>query len=99
MSHGIGVVKFWLAITPEEQLARFTAREDTPHKQFKITPDDWRNRDKWPMYQRAVSDLVERTSTDMARWHLIPAQDKLFARIEVLKRLNDTFESMIEDRR
>jgi polyphosphate:AMP phosphotransferase len=99
VSHGIGVVKFWLAITPEEQLARFKAREDTPHKQFKITPDDWRNREKWPMYQRAVSDMVERTSTDMARWHLIPAQDKLFARIEVLKRLNDTLESMIEGRR
>ncbi len=73
VSHGISVAKFWLAITPEEQLARFKAREETPPKQFKITKEDWRNREKWPLYERAVADMVERISTDMARWHLIPA--------------------------
>jgi len=85
---GVIVAKFWLAITPEEQLRRFREREDTPHKQFKITPEDWRNREKWPAYERAVSDMVARTSTDIARWEVIAAEDKLHGRIEVLERLN-----------
>ncbi|QJR16649.1 polyphosphate:AMP phosphotransferase [Usitatibacter palustris] len=84
---GAVVVKFWMAITPEEQLKRFKARADTPHKQFKITAEDWRNRKKWPAYERAVCDMIERTSTDPAPWHLIAATDKLHARIEVLEKL------------
>ncbi|MFO1318966.1 MAG: polyphosphate:AMP phosphotransferase [Burkholderiales bacterium] len=96
VSHGVCVVKFWMAITPEEQLARFRAREETPHKQFKITAEDWRNREKWPLYERAVADMVDRTSTDVARWHLIPAQDKLFGRIEVLRRLNASVEAVLD---
>jgi polyphosphate:AMP phosphotransferase len=84
---GAIVAKFWLTITKEEQLKRFRARERTPFKNFKITTEDWRNRDKWNEYQRAVCDMVERTSTDIAPWLLVPANDKQFARVMILKAL------------
>ncbi len=83
--HGAVLVKFWLAITPEEQLRRFNERRKTPFKSFKITDEDWRNREKWPDYEQAVCDMVERTSTEIAPWQLIPANDKLAARIAILK--------------
>jgi polyphosphate:AMP phosphotransferase len=92
---GAVVVKFWLTITKEEQLRRFREREKTPFKSFKITAEDWRNRKKWGDYERAVCDMIERTSTEQAPWILIPANDKYFARIEILKslceRLRDSF--------
>ena len=81
------VAKFWLTITKEEQLKRFREREKTPFKSFKITPEDWRNREKWDLYEGAVCDMIERTSTEAAPWTLIPANDKYSARIEVLKTL------------
>lgn len=84
---GAVVVKFALAITPEEQLRRFKAREEIPYKRFKITPDDWRNRRKWPAYERAVNDMVERTSTEIAPWDVIASDDKLFARVDTLRTL------------
>lgn len=85
--NGAIVVKFWLAITQEEQLERFNARQQTPFKSFKITDDDWRNRDKWHEYELAVCDMVERCSTTIAPWNLIPANDKPYARIQILKTL------------
>jgi AMP-polyphosphate phosphotransferase len=84
---GAIVVKFWLAITPREQLRRFKEREATEYKRYKITPDDWRNRKKWTQYELAVNDMVERTSTEAAPWNLIASDDKHLARIEVLKTL------------
>lgn len=81
------VTKFWLTITKEEQLKRFREREKTPFKSFKITPEDWRNRKKWNDYERAVCDMIERTSTQLAPWVLVPANDKYSARIEILKTL------------
>ena len=84
---GAIVAKFWLAITPAEQLRRFKARQDTAYKRFKITDEDWRNRKKWPQYERAVNDMIERTSTDPAPWNVVASDDKLWARIEVLKKL------------
>jgi polyphosphate:AMP phosphotransferase len=90
---GAIVVKFWLAITPAEQLRRFKAREETPYKRYKITPDDWRNRKKWPQYELAVNDMVERTSSDIAPWNVVASDDKLFSRIEVLKRLCKALEA------
>jgi len=81
------VVKFWLAITPAEQLRRFRAREKTPWKRYKITPEDWRNRRKWPAYERAVNDMIERTSTEIAPWHVVATDQKKLARVEVLKAL------------
>jgi polyphosphate:AMP phosphotransferase len=82
---GVIVVKLWLAISKEEQLVRFREREKTPYKQFKITEEDWRNRDKWETYERAVCDMVDRTSTDLAPWHLVEANDKKWARVRVLE--------------
>jgi polyphosphate:AMP phosphotransferase len=86
-SRGIIVAKFWMHISQEEQLRRFKEREDTRFKRFKITPEDWRNRERWPEYQRAVCDMVDRTSTDHAPWTLVEAEDKYFARVKVLKSL------------
>ena len=83
--HGIVLSKFWLHITPEEQLARFKAREEIPYKRWKLTDEDWRNREKWPLYEEAVSDMVERTSTAHAPWTLVEGNDKRFARIKVLQ--------------
>jgi AMP-polyphosphate phosphotransferase len=89
---GAIVVKFWMGITPEEQLRRFDERKATPHKQFKITEEDWRNRRKWPEYERAAADMIARTSTDVAPWHVVASDDKLFARIEVLRHLCERLE-------
>ena len=89
------VVKFWLTITKDEQLRRFRERERTAFKAFKITPEDWRNRRKWGDYERAVCDMIERTSTEVAPWGLIPANDKYCARIEVLKTLCERIEAAL----
>lgn len=96
---GIVVVKLWLAISGEEQLARFRAREKTPFKRFKITPDDWRNREKWPAYERAVCDMVDRTSTSVAPWNLVEANDKKWARVKVVKTIADAIENALEKAR
>lgn len=79
------LVKIWLAISQDEQAARFKAREQTPHKRFKITEEDWRNREKWDDYLNAAADMFTRTSTEHAPWHVIATDDKNTARIEVLK--------------
>jgi len=85
VEHGIVLVKFWLHVTPEEQLRRFKDREATAHKRWKLTAEDWRNRENWALYERAVNDMVERTSTRRAPWTLVEANDKGYARIKVLK--------------
>jgi polyphosphate:AMP phosphotransferase len=82
---GAVVCKFWLQVSKAEQYKRFKAREKTPFKRFKITPDDWRNRSKWSAYEQAVADMVDRTSTELAPWTLVEADDKYFARIKVLR--------------
>jgi polyphosphate kinase 2 (PPK2 family) len=92
---GAIVAKFWLSITPREQLKRFRAREHTAYKRFKITEEDWRNRKKWPQYQRAVNDMIERTSTEPAPWNVIASDDKLFSRIETLERLCERIEERL----
>ncbi len=83
--HGILLAKFWIHISPEEQLRRFREREKLPWKQHKITDEDWRNRDKWEDYKAAVNEMVTRTSTAHAPWHLIPGDSKRYARVQVLK--------------
>ena len=93
IGNGALVVKFCLAITQDEQLARFHEREKIPYKNFKITAEDWRNRDKWPLYEQAVCAMVEHTSTTPAPWHLIPSNDKHYARIAVLRTICDTLEA------
>ncbi len=82
---GAVVFKFWIHISKEEQLARFEARQNTPHKQWKITDEDWRNREQWDAYWDAVSDMIERTSTVQAPWTVIEGNDKRHARLKALK--------------
>ena len=93
--NGAILVKFWVAITKEEQLKRFRERQKIVFKQFKITEEDWRNRKKWGDYERAVCDMVERTSTAHAPWNVIPANDKLFARIAMLRMLCEQVEQSL----
>lgn len=84
-AHGTIVLKFWLHLSRDEQLRRFRAREETPYKQHKINDEDWRNRRKWPAYEVAVGDMLALTDRPAAPWHVIPANDKRYARVEVLK--------------
>jgi polyphosphate:AMP phosphotransferase len=93
--HGIVVVKFWLAIGKEEQLRRFRERQRIAFKRFKIGPEDWRNRKKWDAYEQAVCDMVERTSTRIAPWTLVEANNKRYARVKVLKTLCDAIEKAL----
>jgi polyphosphate kinase 2 (PPK2 family) len=93
--HGIVVVKFWLAISKEEQFKRFKAREKVSFKRFKITEEDWRNRKKWDAYETAVCDMVDRTSTANARWTLVEANNKYHARLKVLKTLCTALEDAL----
>jgi len=92
----IVVVKFWLAISKDEQLRRFEDRKKVDFKRFKITDDDWRNREKWESYEHAICDMVDRTSTRFAPWTLVEANDKNFARIKVLKTLCQRIEAAIQ---
>ena len=94
--HNIIVVKFWLSISKDEQLKRFKEREDVAFKHFKITPEDWRNREKWDEYEQAVCDMVDRTSTEIAPWTLIEANDKNFSRIKILKTLCERIEDAMK---
>ena len=93
--HGCIIAKFWLHISPEEQLARFREREATPHKRHKLTDDDWRNRERWNAYAVAVEDMVSRTSTTHAPWTLVAGEDKRFARVQILSTLCDRFKDAL----
>jgi len=92
VERGHYVAKFWLHISPEEQLARFKAREQTAYKQHKITEEDYRNREKWAEYVTAVDQKILRTTSDGAKWHVIPANNKYFARIATLRAINKGLE-------
>lgn len=93
--HHTVLIKFWLAISKEEQLKRFKEREKTSFKRFKITEEDWRNRKKWDAYQMAVCDMVDRTDTAQAPWVLVEANDKYHARIKVLRSLCERIEAAL----
>lgn len=95
---GVIVVKFWLQISQEEQLKRFKAREKVAFKRFKITQEDWRNREKWATYQQAICDMVERTSTGNAPWTVIEANDKNYARVKILRTLCERLEAELAGR-
>jgi polyphosphate kinase 2 (PPK2 family) len=92
---GVVVAKLFLVISPAEQLRRFRAREKTRFKRFKITAEDWRNRAKRPAYDHAICEMVERTGTELAPWTLVEADDKLHARIKVLKGLCRAIEARL----
>jgi len=92
---GAIVTKYWLQISHGEQLERFSAREKTGYKKYKITPEDWRNRAKWNDYQRATCDMIDHTSTELAPWVLVEAENKYYARIKVLKDLCQRIEAKL----
>jgi polyphosphate:AMP phosphotransferase len=92
---GAIVIKFWLAISKDEQEARFKAREETGYKRYKITDEDWRNREKWDDYTTAVCDMVDHTSTATAPWTLVEANDKYHARVKVLKIICERLEESL----
>ncbi|MBR3555933.1 MAG: phosphate--AMP phosphotransferase [Oscillospiraceae bacterium] len=82
---GAVILKFWIQIDQDTQLERFNARQNTPEKQWKLTEEDWRNREKWPLYEEAVDEMLEKTSTKDAPWHIIESNDKKYARIKTLR--------------
>ncbi|WP_422126662.1 polyphosphate:AMP phosphotransferase [Thioalkalivibrio sulfidiphilus] len=94
--HGILVHKFWLHISPAEQLARFRAREETAYKQHKLTDEDWRNREKRPEYEAAINEMVFRTSTEHAPWTLVASEDKRFARVAVIEKVCERLEAVLQ---
>ena len=89
---GMPVAKFWLQIDQAEQARRFEERARSPLKQYKFTDDDVRNREKWPQYEAAVTEMLEKTSTKRAPWHVIAANDKRYARIQVLRTVLELLE-------
>jgi polyphosphate kinase 2 (PPK2 family) len=91
------LAKFWLHLSRKEQARRFEKRKDTPHKAWKLTDEDWRNRDQWPLYERAVDDMLVKTSTLAAPWTIVEAEDKWFARVKVLKTVADTMRHQLDD--
>lgn len=93
--HGMLLVKFWLHISKDKQLQRFKDREATPYKRFKITKEDYRNREKWDQYEQAASEMIARTSTSYAPWHLVPANDKRWARVQVIRTVCDALEARL----
>jgi polyphosphate kinase 2 (PPK2 family) len=93
---GMVIVKFWMQISKDEQLRRFKKRESDPIKQWKIGPDDWRNRDKWGEYEKAAEDMFKETNRLCAPWHLISAESKNNARLETCKILIDAIEEKLK---
>ena len=93
---GAVIVKFWVQIDKDMQLARFTDRQNTPEKQWKITDEDWRNREKWDLYETAVNEMIQKTSTEYAPWHILESNDKHYARIKALKTVTDEIEKKLK---
>jgi AMP-polyphosphate phosphotransferase len=93
--HGTAIIKFWVHISHDEQLRRFQEREQISYKKYKITAEDYRNRERWDEYEHAVTDMVERTSTEFAPWTLIEGNDKRYARLKALQVYCDRLEQAI----
>lgn len=94
---GAVVLKFWIHIDQDTQLARFNDRQSTPEKQWKLTEEDWRNREKWPQYEEAVDEMLQKTSTENAPWYIIESNDKKYARIRTLKIIVKALERACEE--
>jgi polyphosphate:AMP phosphotransferase len=94
-STGGGIVKFWLEISKEEQLRRFEQRAGDPLKVYKITDEDWRNREKWDLYDKAIDEMLARTSTETAPWTVIESNEKWYARVKALKTVITTVEKLL----
>ena len=97
VDHGILLLKFWLHIDEDEQLVRFQKREKSPYKHWKLTDEDWRNRELWESYEQFGQDVVQYTSTKKAPWILVEGNNKAHARLKVLKTLIDHLSARLED--
>jgi AMP-polyphosphate phosphotransferase len=97
-SSGMILVKFWMHISPDEQLSRFEARQIDQAKAWKLNSEDWRNREKWPQYEKAMEEMLLRTSTLVSPWTVVSANDKHYARIKVLKTVVDTLEKELAEK-
>lgn len=93
---GVILIKFWMQIDKDEQLKRFNERMENPEKQWKITDEDWRNREKWDLYETAVNEMLEKTSTVYAPWTIVESNDKLYARIKVMNTVIDRLEEALK---
>ncbi len=93
---GAVVIKFWVQIDKDTQLARFTERQNTPEKQWKITDEDWRNREKWDLYESAIDEMIKKTSTTFAPWHVLESNDKKYARIKALEIVIESIERKLK---
>lgn len=94
---GAVIVKFWIHIDKDEQERRFKERMEAPAKQWKITDEDWRNREKWDAYEQAVNEMLVRTSTTYAPWTIIEGNSKYFARVKVLETVVEAMEEKIRE--
>ncbi len=92
---GAVIIKFWVQIDKDVQLERFTDRQNTPEKQWKITEEDWRNREKWDLYEMAINEMMKKTSTTYAPWHVLESNDKKYARIKALKIVIEEIEKVL----
>lgn len=90
---GTVVCKFWLHVSPDEQLRRFEERQSIPYKSWKLTDEDWRNREKWPLYEQAADEMLLRTSTPAAPWTVVESDDKRFSRVKILRTVVRRLES------
>lgn len=97
-AEGMVIVKLWMHISDEEQLKRFKKRDKDPLKQWKLTDEDWRNREKRPKYEKAVEDMLERTDHELAPWHVIPADSKRYARVAVIETVLEAAEKGVRER-
>jgi AMP-polyphosphate phosphotransferase len=97
-AEGMVLVKFWMHVSPEEQLRRFESRQADPYKAWKLTPEDWRNRKKRPAYEAAVEEMLERTDHPSARWHVIAGDDKRWARVAVIRTVCEEIERALAAR-
>lgn len=95
---GAVVLKFWIHISSDEQLRRFKEREKVPHKNWKITDEDWRNREKWDLYTEAVEDMVTMTSKKNSKWYIIPGNSKPYARLKVMEIIIRELKKAIKNR-
>ena len=95
VNFGTVLIKFWVHIDQDEQLNRFEARKQIPHKQWKITDEDWRNREKWDQYKTAVDDMLYKTSTTYAPWTIVESNSKLYARIKAIKTVVESLEKRL----
>lgn len=95
---GAVIIKFWVQIDKDTQLARFEERQNTPEKQWKITDEDWRNREKWDLYETAVNEMLKKTNTTYAPWHVLESNDKKYARIKALKIVIDAIEAALDNK-